>query len=87
MAERGTVIHVGSQGRPHTERAKAAGYDRPSGELTAAGYDMASETVRTWVDSPGHRRVITNCDSVDIGVGVVTTEDGVYWAQVLGFGS
>lgn len=87
MAEHGTVTHVGSQGRSYTERAKAAGYDRPSGEVTAAGYDTAAETVRTWVDSPGHRRVIINCDSVDTGVGVVTTEDGVYWTQVFGFGS
>lgn len=86
MARQGRVTHVGSQGRSFTERAKAAGYDRPSGEVTAAGYDTAAETVRTWIESPGHRKVIMNCDSVDTGVGVVTTEDGVYWTQVFGFG-
>ncbi|WP_084392645.1 CAP domain-containing protein [Nocardiopsis listeri] len=87
MAGRGTVTHVGSQGRSYTERAKAAGYDRPSGEVIAAGYETASETVRNWLESSGHRKVIMNCDSVDTGVGVVTTEDGVYWTQVFGFGS
>ena len=87
LAGRGTVTHVGSQGRSYTERAKAAGYDRPSGEVTAAGHEKASETVRAWVESPGHRKVIMNCDSVDTGVGVAATEDGVYWTQVFGFGS
>lgn len=87
MAGQGKVTHVGSQGRSFTQRAKAAGYDRPSGEVTAAGYDTAAETVRTWVESSGHRKVLLNCDSVDTGVGVVTAEDGVYWTQVFGLGS
>lgn len=87
MAEQGTMTHVGSQGRSYAERAKAAGYDRPSGEVIAAGYETASETVRAWVDSPGHREVIMNCDSVDTGVGVVAADGRLYWTQVFGFGS
>ena len=38
-----------------------------------------------WMDSPGHRANILNCQARAIGVGVAAAADGtLYWTQMFG---
>lgn len=70
------------------ERAREHGYDRPSGQIVASGFETAEEAVRAWTRHDGYTRVLTDCDAEDIGVGVVREESGgPYWTVVLGHGA
>ena len=46
------------------------------------GSGAAAAVMQAWLDSPGHRRNILDCDLVTIGVGY--TADGSYWTQDFG---
>ena len=86
MAERNYFSHDSPEGTTPWDRAKAAGYRDPSGENIARGYPDASSVVEAWMNSPGHRANILNCDSMAIGVGVdVTADSGPYWTQMFGY--
>jgi uncharacterized protein YkwD len=74
--------HTSLDGRSPWDRAAAQGYPSPSGENIAKGQRTAEEVVRAWMESPGHRANILNCDSREIGVGYA---DGV-WTQLFGRG-
>jgi len=85
MKNRGYFDHVTPDGVDPWERAKAEGYDQPSGENIARGQSTPSEVVDAWMKSPGHRANILNCDSKAIGIGVATGQDGPWWTQMFGF--
>jgi uncharacterized protein YkwD len=85
MKNRGYFDHVTPNGIDPWERAKAAGYDQPSGENIARGQSTASEVVEAWMKSEGHRDNILNCESKAIGVGVATGQNGPWWTQMFGF--
>ncbi|MEU4163342.1 S8 family serine peptidase [Actinoplanes sp. NPDC026670] len=77
--------HTGSDGSNFVTRASRAGYTAPSGENIAYGYRTPQDVVTGWMNSPGHRANILNCQSIAIGVGLATKADGTpYWTQVFG---
>ncbi len=86
MAERNYFAHTSPEGVTPWDRAKDAGYPDPSGENIARGYPDAETVVQAWMESPGHRANILNCDSRAIGVGIeLETGDGPYWTEMFGY--
>ncbi|MBW0132717.1 CAP domain-containing protein [Pseudonocardia abyssalis] len=83
MSAGGYFDHVSRDGRRFDDRIGAQGYPSPGGENIARGQETAAEVVQGWMDSPGHRRNIENCDFTAIGVGFA--DDGNYWVQNFGF--
>lgn len=85
MAHNGYFDHDTPQGVSPWDRAKAANYLTPTGENIATGYTDADAVVKGWMESPGHRANILNCDSRATGLGVVPAADGtLYWTQMFG---
>lgn len=82
MAARNYMDHVNPEGMDPQDRAAAQGFTDPVGENIAMGYPDAQAVMDGWMNSPGHRANIENCDYQTIGVGVDT--DGWYWAQEFG---
>jgi uncharacterized protein YkwD len=77
--------HTGHDGSSFVDRQKRAGYTAASGENIAWGFRTASDVMVAWMNSPGHRANILNCQSVATGVGVARKADGtVYWTQEFG---
>ncbi len=75
--------HTSQDGRSFVDRAKAEGYASPGAENIAAGQRTPEQVMRAWMDSPGHRANILNCDLKKMGLGLET--DGYYWTQVFGY--
>jgi uncharacterized protein YkwD len=85
MAAQNYFSHTGRNGSTPWDRAKAAGYQQPTGENLAAGQRTAEEVVKAWMDSAGHRANIVNCDSKAMGVGMARGGSyGIYWTQMFG---
>jgi uncharacterized protein YkwD len=90
MASNNFFAHTGSDGRTTFQRMSDAGYlYRRAAENVAAGTFSAAETIALWMDSPGHRANILNCDLREIGVGFVEDPGdklnyGSYWTQDFG---
>ncbi|MBB4930335.1 uncharacterized protein YkwD [Lipingzhangella halophila] len=80
MAARDYMAHESPDGTTPAERAQSEGYDAWSGENVAAGYDSPEAVMEGWMNSPGHRRNILNCDNTAIGVG----EHQNRWTQMFG---
>lgn len=81
MAAAGNLSHQ-LPGEPGLgNRVTAAGYRNWRGvaENIAYGYPTPKSMVKAWMDSPGHRQNILNCDYRHLGVGV-TLEGGTPWA-------
>ncbi|WP_157987479.1 CAP domain-containing protein [Jiangella endophytica] len=85
MAERDYFDHETPEGVGPGERAERAGYDSWGGENIAWGYQSAEDVVEGWMDSPGHRANILNCDFEAIGVGAADSSRGPYWTQTFGY--
>jgi uncharacterized protein YkwD len=81
MAEHNVLSHDGIRGSSVGDRLK-----KPYGivgENIAAGQSSPSEVTRDWLNSPGHRRNITNPRFKYVGFGIATARDGtVYWCSV-----
>lgn len=75
--------HTTPSGVPFDQREKAAGYPTPGGENIAEGQTSAQQVMTDWMNSPGHRANILNCDFTAIGIGLNT--DGWYWTQDFGY--
>jgi uncharacterized protein YkwD len=72
-----------SRGVP--QRLAACGFSRSGSENIAYGFETASEVVRAWLRSPGHRRNIRSSTWRYLGVGVAESEHGgTFWAQNFG---
>ncbi|WP_264029605.1 CAP domain-containing protein [Cellulosimicrobium sp. SH8] len=82
MLAQGYFDHTSLDGRSPWDRAKAQGYANPGAENIAKGQATAEDVVRAWMESPGHRANILNCDLREIGVGHA---DRV-WTQLFGWG-
>lgn len=83
MARRDYFSHVTPEGIEFGERIKAAGYPSPGAENIAEGYRSASDVMAGWMDSPGHRDNILNCELTTIGVGL---DDSAWvWTQNFGY--
>lgn len=81
MSANNYMSHTSKDGRSASDRASAQGYSAFSGENVAKGYRSAADVMDGWMNSPGHRANILNCESVALGVGV----SGDAWTQVFGY--
>jgi uncharacterized protein YkwD len=89
MLARGYFAHESPQGKTVRERAREAGYEwRTVGENIAEGQFTVDEVMKTWMNSPGHRRNILDPDFRELGVGLALGRSGsgyrVLWAQAFG---
>ena len=70
MALHDLFSHTGSDGSSMVSRVEATGYSYSMlAENLAAGARTAEEVVAGWMNSPGHRANILNCDLHELGVG------------------
>jgi uncharacterized protein YkwD len=90
MAANNFFSHTGSDGRSTFQRMRDAGYQfSRAAENVAAGADSPAKASELWMNSPGHRANILNCELREIGVGFVEDPGdklnyGTYWTQDLG---
>ncbi len=87
MRDRNYFDHNTLDGRSPFDRIRATGYTyRAAGENIAAGQPTAAAVMNSWMNSPGHRANILNCDYTELGVGVARGGSGygIYWTQVFG---
>ncbi|MFH0242208.1 CAP domain-containing protein [Streptomyces sp. HK10] len=85
MAAQGFFSHTSPNGDTPWDRAEAAGIDNLGGENIARGQADARSVMDAWMDSPGHRANILNCDYRTLGVGAHFAEGGPWWTQNFGF--
>jgi uncharacterized protein YkwD len=84
MANKNYFSHDSQDGRSPWDRAKSAGYQTPIGENIAKGQRDAAEVMRGWMNSPGHKANILNCDAKAIGVGLSYDGGTAIWGQLFG---
>ncbi|MFD0560271.1 uncharacterized protein YkwD [Stackebrandtia endophytica] len=85
MADNDYFDHTSRDGRTFTDRAAAQGYDQAMSENIAKGYPDAAAVVQGWMDSPGHRDNLLNCDAKAVGIGVARDASGaLVWTQMFG---
>jgi uncharacterized protein YkwD len=90
MASHDFFDHTGSDGRSTFQRMHDASYSYArAAENLAAGADSPAKAVALWMQSPGHRANILNCQLRETGVGYVVDahdplEYGAYWTQEFG---
>ncbi|GAA1976669.1 hypothetical protein GCM10009718_11160 [Isoptericola halotolerans] len=84
MAARGYFAHTTPDGLTPWDRAAAAGVQGAAAENIARGQQDAAEVVRAWMDSPGHRANIVNCELTRHGLGAHRADGGPWWTQVFG---
>lgn len=91
MRARDFVNHTNPDGQGPQDRADAAGlecrvgeniYQSPQGSLADSERALADHVVRSWLDSPGHRRTLLADGYERQGVGVAIGADGVYVTQL-----
>jgi uncharacterized protein YkwD len=80
MLENGVQGHIGSDGSSLVQRVVDAGY-RPYAALGEVVFwskgsgSAPAAAVRWWMNSPGHRAVITDCKLTEAGFSVVSNGD------------
>lgn len=92
MANNDFFSHTGSNGSSPGDRIEAQGYNWSWwGENIAAGYTTPADVMNGWMDSPGHRDNILDCNFTEIGIGYIfrANDPGSvtyrhYWTQVFG---
>ncbi|OEU91420.1 CAP domain-containing protein [Streptomyces oceani] len=84
MAEGGFFSHTTPDGRSPWDRAEEAGIDNLAAENIARGQADAEAVMAGWMDSPGHRANILNCDYRTMGVGAHFADGGPWWTQNFG---
>lgn len=85
MAARGFFDHTDPDGRTPWDRASTAGVRGLAAENIARGQATAQAVMDSWMNSPGHRANILNCDYRTLGVGVHYGSGGPWWTQDFGF--
>ncbi|KOV31380.1 CAP domain-containing protein [Streptomyces caelestis] len=85
MAERGFFDHTDPDGDTPWDRARTAGIANLGGENIARGQADAEAVMQAWMDSPGHKANILNCDFKTLGVGVHMGSGGPWWTQNFGY--
>ncbi|MFC4030644.1 CAP domain-containing protein [Streptomyces polygonati] len=85
MAARGFFDHTDPDGHTPWDRAKALGITNLGGENIARGQADAQAVMDAWMNSPGHRANILNCDYTTLGVGIHFGTGGPWWTQDFGF--
>ncbi|WP_328632273.1 CAP domain-containing protein [Streptomyces sp. NBC_00356] len=85
MASRDFFDHTDPDGATPWDRAKAAGITDLGGENIARGQANAQSVMDSWMNSPGHKANILNCDFKTLGVGVHFGSGGPWWTQDFGY--
>ncbi|MGV9556134.1 CAP domain-containing protein [Streptomyces sp. NPDC003401] len=85
MAARGFFDHTDPDGASPWDRAAKAGISDLGGENIARGQADAAAVMEAWMNSPGHRANILNCDFKTLGVGVHLGSGGPWWTQDFGY--
>ncbi|MDT0609489.1 CAP domain-containing protein [Streptomyces lancefieldiae] len=85
MAAQGFFDHTDPSGATPWARAEAAGISNLGGENIARGQADAQAVMAAWMNSPGHRANILNCDFRTLGVGVHFGSGGPWWTQNFGY--
>ncbi|NEB81420.1 CAP domain-containing protein [Streptomyces sp. SID14478] len=85
MAARNFFDHTDPDGATPWDRAKKVGITDLGGENIARGQANAQSVMDAWMNSPGHRANILNCDYKTLGVGVHFGSGGPWWTQDFGF--
>ncbi|MGW2877758.1 CAP domain-containing protein [Streptomyces sp. NPDC001233] len=85
MAARGFFDHTDPDGRTPWDRAAAVGITSLGGENIARGQADAAAVMQAWMNSPGHKANILNCDFKTLGVGVHLGPGGPWWTQDFGY--
>ncbi len=85
MRARGFFDHTDPDGRTPWDRAEKAGISNLGGENIARGQADAAAVMDAWMNSPGHRANILNCDFKTLGVGVELGSGGPWWTQNFGY--
>ncbi|MGH3243325.1 MAG: CAP domain-containing protein, partial [Spirillospora sp.] len=85
MAANNYFDHTSRNGDSPWKRMEDAGYPSPGAENIAKGYSTAGAVMKGWMDSPGHRANILNCDLRAIGVGKASGSGGPLWTQDFGW--
>lgn len=85
MAARGFFDHTDPDGKSPWDRAAAAGISDLGGENIARGQTDAAAVMDAWMNSPGHKANILNCDFKTLGVGVHFGNGGPWWTQDFGY--
>jgi uncharacterized protein YkwD len=85
MASRGFFDHTDPDGATPWDRADKAGLKGLGGENIARGQADAAAVMDSWMNSPGHRANILNCDFTTLGVGVHFGAGGPWWTQDFGY--
>jgi uncharacterized protein YkwD len=85
MAQRNFFDHTDPDGDDPWERAKLAGITDLGGENIARGQADAAAVMDAWMNSPGHRANILNCDFKTLGVGAYFGTGGPWWTQDFGY--
>ncbi|TXS53794.1 CAP domain-containing protein [Streptomyces sp. uw30] len=85
MAQRGFFDHTDPNGASPWDRAAKAGIADLGGENIARGQADAAAVMEAWMNSPGHKANILNCDFKTLGVGVHIGAGGPWWTQDFGY--
>lgn len=85
MATRGFFGHDDPDGDTPWDRAAQAGLAGLGGENIARGQGDAESVMKAWMNSPGHKANILNCEFRTLGVGAHFAAGGPWWTQDFGF--
>ncbi|MEU7183614.1 MULTISPECIES: CAP domain-containing protein [Streptomyces] len=85
MARRQFFDHTDPDGASPWDRARHRGIGDLGGENIARGQADARSVMETWMNSPGHRANILNCEYRTLGVGAHFGPGGPWWTQEFGF--
>ncbi|MEU9184978.1 CAP domain-containing protein [Streptomyces sp. NPDC048484] len=85
MAARGFFDHTDPNGASPWDRAEKADITNLGGENIARGQADAAAVMEAWMNSPGHRANILNCDFKTLGVGAHFASGGPWWTQDFGY--
>ena len=80
MARRGYFDHVTPEGRQPWDRlaAQGVGYRSMAENIAWTPEQTAAQTLRGWINSPGHRQNLENCGYTHHGIGM----QSAYWTHV-----
>ena len=86
MLRSGRFSHEGKGGSRVGERIRAAGYQACyGGENLARGTPSLDVTMREWLKSPGHRRVLLSSRGAEMGFAMARDANGrPHWTMVIG---
>jgi uncharacterized protein YkwD len=85
MAADGFFDHTDPSGASPWDRAAKLGITDLGGENIARGQADPAAVMDAWMNSPGHRANILNCDFKTLGVGVHYGSGGPWWTQDFGY--